>query len=96
MKEQRPFGLPILAAIAKRWLRSDACDDKIELVATKRFILKAERKLKSDPIKGIDLVSVFSVHRKTGPDSWRYDKYLVDHDGSYTHLRSGIYPYDWE
>ncbi|MCM1295177.1 MAG: hypothetical protein NC311_06520 [Muribaculaceae bacterium] len=96
MKEQRSFGLPILAFIAKKWLRGAGYEAKKEIIATKKFILKAERRLVPDTIKGVELVSTFSVHKKTGVNSWRYDKYLVDHDGSYSHLRSGMYPYDWE
>ena len=97
MKEKKPFGLWILARIAIRWLRGGFEEDKSEIVSTKRFILKAERKHERDPMKGIEIVSTFSVHRKIkNSDQWRYDKYLVGHDGKYTYLRGGLYPYDWE
>lgn len=90
--------LPLYAFIAKKWLRSSPYEAKKELIATKRFILKAERQHKHTGI-GLDIISTFSVHtRYTSGDktNWWYKKYLVDHDGNYTLLREGCYPYDWE
>lgn len=100
MKEKQPFALPVLACIAKLWLRRSTDEKKIELFATSSFILKAEREHKLDIPNGIDVISTFSVHWRIKKDDctpmWQYCKYIVDHDGSYTFLRGGTYPYHWE
>lgn len=83
------------ALIAKHWLRSGAHEEKRELIMTKSFILKAERKyIRTDNY--IYTLSTFSIHRKTKTNKWKYDKYTVHPSGRYDILRSGEYPYDWE
>ena len=95
MKEQRPHFLGILSAIAIRWLRRGADEEKKELISTKKFILKAERKYIHNPLTGTEIESTFSVHRVID-GQWRYEKYIVNSDNHFNHLRSGVYPYAWE
>lgn len=98
MVHKDPRLLPLYALIAKKWLRSSPYEGKKELIATKRFILKAERQHRRTGV-GLDIISTFSVHTryKVGDKTdWWYKKYLVDHDGNYSLLREGRYPYDWE
>lgn len=95
--------LKICAIIAIRWLKKDYRPEKKELINLGSFILKAERKDILNPVTCEKKIErTFSIHRHVPPEilgpkgMWIYDKYIVDQDCKYKHLRSGKYPEGWE